>query len=111
MTDDPEAILDALAAGLTIDKAAKRFDMPAAEVRKILHDEIERCLSGEAMREAWTRADRRLAAIELKFYNRAMEGEPGSFRQYQELELIAYPSGWNDDREDRSNRSGVACCT
>jgi hypothetical protein len=72
---DPEAILDALAAGLSVEKAAKRFHAPIAEVRKILRDEVERCRDGEHMREVWTLADRRLAAVELKFYNKALEGD------------------------------------
>jgi len=33
---DPEAILDVLAVGLSVEKAAKRFKLPVAEVRKIL---------------------------------------------------------------------------
>ena len=72
---DPEAILDALAAGLSIEKAAKQFRMPVADVHKILRDEIERCRDGEHLRAAWALADRRLAAVELKFYNKALEGE------------------------------------
>ena len=72
---DPEVIIDALAAGSSVEKVAQRFLMPAPEVRKILKDEIERCLSGEHMREAWVLADKRLEAIELKFYRRAMEGD------------------------------------
>jgi hypothetical protein len=72
---DPEAILDTLAAGLSIEKAAKRFRLPVAEVRKILRDEVERCRDGEYMREVWALADRRLAAVELKFYNKALEGD------------------------------------
>jgi hypothetical protein len=72
---DPEAVLDALAAGLSVEKAAQRFCVPADDVRKILKDEIARCRDGEYLREAWTLADRRLAAVELKFYNKALEGE------------------------------------
>ena len=33
---DPEAILDAIAAGLSIERAAERFRLPVAEVRRIL---------------------------------------------------------------------------
>ena len=72
---DPEVILDVLAAGLSIEKAAKRFHLPVAEVRKILRDEVERCRDGEYMREVWVLADRRLAAVELKFYNKSLEGD------------------------------------
>ena len=72
---DPEAILDALAAGLSIEKAAKRFHLPVAEVRRILKDEVERCRDGEHLREVWALADRRLAAVEVKFYNKALEGD------------------------------------
>src|SRR5262249_36333597 len=75
MTTDPEIILDALAAGLSVEKAAKQFRRPADEVRKILKDEIERCLDGKHVREECALADRTLAAIERKFYNRALEGE------------------------------------
>src|SRR5262245_2553298 len=75
MPADPETILDALAAGLTIDKAAEQFDMPADEVRELLKAEIERCHSGEHLREAWTLADRRLEAVEHKFFNKAIEGD------------------------------------
>lgn len=69
---DPEVILDAIAARLSIEKAAKRFQLSVAEVRKIL-GEVERCRDGEYMREVWTLADRRLAAVELKFYDKAFE--------------------------------------
>jgi hypothetical protein len=72
---DPEAILDALAAGLSVEKAAKHFHLPVADVRKMLRDEVERCRDGEHLREIWTLADRRLAAVELKFYNKALEGD------------------------------------
>ena len=71
---DPEAILDALAAGLSVEKAARHFRLPVADVRKMLSDEVERCRDGEHLREIWTLADRRLAAVELKFYNKALEG-------------------------------------
>ena len=53
---DPEVIIEALAAGTSIEKTAARFSMPVVDVRKILKDEIERCLSGEHMREAWVLA-------------------------------------------------------
>jgi pyridoxal/pyridoxine/pyridoxamine kinase len=72
---DTEAILDALAAGLPILKAAKQFRLSECEVRKILKDEIRRWRDGEHLREAWALADRRLQAAEVKFYNKAMEGE------------------------------------
>jgi hypothetical protein len=72
---DPEAILDALAAGLSVEKAAKRFKLPIVEVRNILRDEVDRCRDGEHVREVWALADRRLAAVELKFYNKAVEGD------------------------------------
>jgi hypothetical protein len=72
---DPEAVLDALAAGLSVEKAAKRFKLPVAEVRQLLRDEVERCRDGEYMRECWALADRRLAAVEVKFYNKAIEGD------------------------------------
>jgi hypothetical protein len=67
---NPEAILDALAAGLSIPKAAKRFHGSASEVRQLLRDEVERCRDGEHMSEVWMLADRRLAAVELKFLQR-----------------------------------------
>src|SRR5215831_13292030 len=72
---DPEVVLDALAAGLSVEKAAMRFHMPASEVRQLLRDEVDRCRAGEHMRELWALADRRLAAVEHKFYNRALEGD------------------------------------
>jgi hypothetical protein len=72
---DPEAVLDALAAGLSVEKAAKQFRVPADDVREILKDEIERCRDGEHLRAAWALADRRLAAVELKFYHKALEGD------------------------------------
>src|SRR5262252_4187846 len=72
---DPEVVLDALAAGLSVEKAAKRFHMPASEVRQLLRDEVDRYRDGEHMREIWALADRRLAAVEHKFYNRALEGD------------------------------------
>jgi hypothetical protein len=72
---DPEAILNALAAGLSVTKASEKFHTPVAEVRQLLRSEIEHCLDGARLREAWSMMDRRLAAIELKFYNRAIEGD------------------------------------
>jgi hypothetical protein len=72
---DPEAVLDALAAGLSVEKAAKRFDLPVTDVRQMLRDEVERCRDGEHLREVWALADRRLAAVELKFYAKALEGD------------------------------------
>jgi hypothetical protein len=75
MAIDPEVILDALAGGLSVEKAAKQFRVPADDVRKLLKKEIERCRDGDHLREAWALADRRLAAVEVKFFNRAMQGE------------------------------------
>jgi hypothetical protein len=72
---DPEVILDALAGGLSIKKAAQRFHVPVDDVRKLLQEEIERCRDGAHLREVWALADRRLAAVEVKFFNRAMQGE------------------------------------
>jgi hypothetical protein len=72
---DPEAILDALAAGLSVERAAERFKLPVAEVRQLLRDEVDRFRDGEYLREVWVLADRRLAAVELKFYNKAVEGD------------------------------------
>lgn len=71
---DPEAILDALAGGMSIPKAARHFDVPEVEVREILKA-VERCRDGAHMREVWALADRRLAAVEHKFYNKAIEGD------------------------------------
>jgi hypothetical protein len=75
MPSDPEAILDALAGGMSIRMAAKQFDVPEAGVREMLRDEVERCRDGERLREVWALADRRLAAVELKFFNKALEGD------------------------------------
>jgi hypothetical protein len=75
MPSDPEVILNALAGGMTIRMAAKQFDVPEAEVREILKEAVERCYDGERLRETWMLEDRRLAAVSLKFYHRAMEGD------------------------------------
>ena len=47
MAIDPEVILDALAGGLSVEKAAKQFRVPADDVRKLLKEEIERCRDGD----------------------------------------------------------------
>ena len=63
------------AAGLSVEKAAQHFHLPVSEVRQMLRDEVERCRDGEHMREVWALADRRLAAVEAKFYNKCLEGD------------------------------------
>ena len=73
LEQDHEAILDALAGGLSIRKTAEQFRLPVDDVRKILKDEIARCRDGERLRQTWMLADRRLQAAELRFYKKAME--------------------------------------
>jgi len=72
---DPETILDALAGGMTIRKVAKQFGMRESEVRTILRDAVEQYRDGEYIREIWALADRRLAAVEAKFYSKAIGGD------------------------------------
>lgn len=72
---DNETILDALAAGLSVKKAAKQFGVPEREVYRALREEVERCRDGERIREVWALEDRRLAAVGLRFYQLAMEGD------------------------------------
>jgi hypothetical protein len=72
---DPEVVLDTLAAGFSVEKTAKQFDLSVPEVREILRNEVERCRDGAYLREVWVLADRRLAAVEHKFYNKALEGD------------------------------------
>ena len=75
MPSDPEAILDALAGGMSVPRAAKQFDVLEPEVRRILKEAVDRCYDGAHLRETWMLEDRRLAAVGLKFFHRAMEGD------------------------------------
>jgi hypothetical protein len=74
---DLDTILDALADGLTIEGAAKRYRITPDEVRAIVKEATERCYDGAYLREHWMLEDRRLFAMEMKFYHLAMdEGNP-----------------------------------
>src|SRR5215469_5970454 len=73
MPIDRDAILDALADGLSIAAAADQFDLPEAEVRQILKAETDRLYDGAEMRAGWALADRRLLRMELAFHRKAME--------------------------------------
>jgi hypothetical protein len=79
---DPEIIVDAIADGLSIPEAAQRFDLAENEVRGILKEATERCYDGTYMREAWMLEARRLAAVGLKFYRKAMDdSDPQELRR------------------------------
>ena len=74
---DHDVVIDALADGLSIVKVARRYGLPQAEVRRMLKEATELCYNGEAMREAWALEDRRLQAVGLKFFHKAMDdGNP-----------------------------------
>ena len=70
---DPELILDALADGLSTEKVSRRYRVPLDEVRRIMKEATERCYDGAHLREHWMLEDRRLYAMELKFWHKAME--------------------------------------
>jgi hypothetical protein len=72
---DPETIVDAIADGLAVPEAVHRFGLDEREIRTILKRATERCYDGAYMREAWMLEERRLAAVGLKYYQRAMEGD------------------------------------
>ena len=72
---DLETIVDAIADGLTVSEAAHRFGLDEGEIRAILKQATERCYDGAYMREAWMLEERRLAAVGLKYYRRAMEAD------------------------------------
>jgi hypothetical protein len=73
MTVDSDTVLDALADSLSIEKAAHRYDLTRAEVRRLVKEATERCCDGAALREAWMLEERRLLALEMRFWQRSME--------------------------------------
>ena len=72
MPSDPDDVLDALAAGLSIPAAAAKFGLSEAEVRSIRKAEADRLADGEEIRQQYALADRRLLAMELKFHEKAL---------------------------------------
>src|SRR5215469_12737464 len=70
---DRDAVLDALAFGLSIEDAAGRFGMREADVRELLRQETDRCYDGVEQRSEWMLAARRLQRIELKFARKAFD--------------------------------------
>ena len=64
---DNNAVLDALAFGLSIEDAAGRFGMREADVRELLKQETDRVYDGVEQRSEWMLTARRLQRIELKF--------------------------------------------
>ena len=70
---DPDTVLDALADGLSMQKVSRRYHLPLAEVRKIMTEATERCYNGGYLREHWMLEDRRLFAMEMKFWHKAMD--------------------------------------
>jgi len=74
---DPETILDALADGLTQAQVSTRYHVPIGKVRRLMKEATERCYDGAYLREHWMLEDRRLYAMELKFWHKAMQdGSP-----------------------------------
>src|SRR5215469_13054021 len=69
---DPEAVLDALAAGLTIPAAAARFGLTETEVRGLRKAEADRLADGEEIRQEFALANRRLLKMEVAFHEKAM---------------------------------------
>ena len=84
MTDDTdtdpdreEEIIQAVADGLSATKAAKRFGLSLKNVRALIKREADALSDGQTLREQWMLEDRRLRAIGLLFYEKAIkEGNP-----------------------------------
>ena len=70
---DRDAVLDALAFGLSIEDAAGRFGMREAEVRQRLKQETDRVYDGVEQRSQWMLTSRRLELIEVKFARKALD--------------------------------------
>ena len=75
--DDYDAVIDALADGMSVAKVSRQYGLPQTDVKRMLKEATELCYNGEAMREAWALEVRRLQAVGLKFFHKAMaDGNP-----------------------------------
>jgi hypothetical protein len=69
---DHNAIVQAIADGLSSAQAAERFGVATDEIRAAQKQAVKELADGDALRVEWMLEDRRLKAIGLKFYNIAM---------------------------------------
>lgn len=77
MPIDPEIVVNGIANGLSIRDAARHYELSEAEIRAILKRATDECYDGIHLREQWMLEARRLQAVGLKFFHKAMdEGDP-----------------------------------
>jgi hypothetical protein len=69
---DHNDIVQAIADGLTLAQAAKRFRVTIDEVRTAMHQAVKDLADGDALRIEWMLEDKRLRAVGQKFYGIAM---------------------------------------
>src|SRR5215831_5414071 len=69
---DPEAMVQAIADGLTLAQTADRFGVSVDEVRDAQKHAIAAFSDGDALRLDWMLESKRLAACGLRFYQIAM---------------------------------------
>src|SRR5215472_8313671 len=69
---DPEAMVQAIADGLTVIQAADRFGVSVDEVRDAQKQALAAFSDGDALRLDWMLESKRLAACGLRFYQIAM---------------------------------------
>jgi hypothetical protein len=76
MTDeDEDAIFEACASGRSAREVAKTFNVSVKQVHDIVEAKVNELHSGEGLRKSVGFALFRLEKMELKFHNRAMEGD------------------------------------
>jgi hypothetical protein len=76
MIVDVDAIVSLVANGMPLRDVAKAHALTVTEVRKVLDEESERCLSGAELRRQLLLEARRLRELEQKYYGKAMgDGE------------------------------------
>src|SRR5215468_3862249 len=71
---DPEAMVQAIADGLTLAQTADRFGVSVDEVRDAQKQALAAFSDGDALRLDWMLESKRLAACGLRFYQIAMRG-------------------------------------
>src|SRR5215831_6795349 len=69
---DPEAMVQAIADGLTVTQTADRFGVSVDEVRDAQKQALAAFFDGDAFRLDWMLESKRLAACGLRFYQIAM---------------------------------------
>jgi hypothetical protein len=69
---DPDAMVQAIADGLTLTETADRFGVTIDEVREAQKQALAAFSDGEALRLDWMLESKRLAACGLRFYQIAM---------------------------------------